>query len=73
VDPLLDESIELRKMLGSSLKTLRTRTDLPPPTSMPNEQCPMSNVQCPSQKVIHREGVWITSLGAYVNGSAVVG
>ena len=30
VDPLLDESLELRKMLGSSLKTLRTRTDLAP-------------------------------------------
>jgi len=30
VDPLLDESIELRKMLRSSLKTLRTRSDLAP-------------------------------------------
>jgi len=30
VDPLLDESIELRQMLGSSLKTLRTCSDLAP-------------------------------------------
>ncbi len=28
VDPLLEESIELRKMLGRSLKTLATRADL---------------------------------------------
>ena len=40
VDPLFHESIELRKMLGRSLKTLRTRTDLAAanPNSMPNEQ-----------------------------------
>ena len=30
VDPLLDESIELRQMLGRSLKTLRSRSDLAP-------------------------------------------
>ena len=28
IDPLLEESIELRKMLGRSLKTLATRADL---------------------------------------------
>jgi hypothetical protein len=46
-DPLLDESIELDKMLGRSLKTLRTRTDQAAtnPHSMRNEQCPMSNAQ----------------------------
>ncbi len=38
--PLVDESIELRKMLGSSLKTLQARTDLPTPNPDPmsNEQ-----------------------------------
>ena len=30
VDAVFNESIELRKMRGSSLKTLRTRTDLAP-------------------------------------------
>jgi hypothetical protein len=37
----------LRMLLGPSLKTLRTRTDLAAtnPDSMPNEQCPMSNEQ----------------------------
>ena len=40
------ESIPLRKMLGSPLKTLRTRAALPPPNPVPicNEQCAMSNV-----------------------------
>jgi four helix bundle protein len=40
IDPLFDESIELRKLLGSSLKTLRTRSDLeePDPSPMSNEQ-----------------------------------
>jgi four helix bundle protein len=40
VEAVFYESIELRKMLGSSLKTLRTRTDLPP-----NAKCQMSNEQ----------------------------
>ena len=40
VNPLINESIELRKMLGSSLKTLQTRSDFSatPPDQMPNEQ-----------------------------------
>ena len=47
LDPLIDESIELRKMLGSSLKTLRTRSDFAAtdPDPMTNEQSPMSNEQ----------------------------
>ena len=38
LSPLLDESIELRKMLGRSVKTVGTRTDLSPPDPMNNEQ-----------------------------------
>jgi hypothetical protein len=38
VDPQLDESIELRQRLGTSLKTLRTRSEV-------NAQCPMPNEQ----------------------------
>src|SRR5262245_45730280 len=30
IQPVLDESIELRRLLGSSLKTVRTRVDLAP-------------------------------------------
>ena len=41
VDPLVDESIELRRMLGRSLKTLRTRPDLGPIPNQPQ----MSNEQ----------------------------
>ena len=38
VDLLLDESIELRQMLGSSLKALRTRNELAPPDPDINAQ-----------------------------------
>ena len=41
-DPLLDESIELLQMLGSSLKTLPTRSDLAPTGA----QCAIGNVPC---------------------------
>ena len=46
--PLLDESIELRRMLGRSLKTLRSRPDLPTPEIAPisNQRQAMSNEQC---------------------------
>jgi four helix bundle protein len=36
ITPLHDEAMQLRRMLGRSLKTLGTRTDLPP--DMNNEQ-----------------------------------
>jgi len=36
--PVLDESMQLRKMLGRSLKTLGNRPDFPPPPPPPNEQ-----------------------------------
>ena len=46
VDPLLEESIELCKMLGRSLKTLATRADLAAATNPNASQClPMSNEQ----------------------------
>ena len=40
IAPLIDESVELRKMLGSSLKTLRSRSDFAgaDPDPMPDEQ-----------------------------------
>jgi four helix bundle protein len=38
VGPVLDEAMQLRRMLGSSLKTVSLRPDLPPRSPPPNEQ-----------------------------------